>query len=333
MDPIRLGIVGPGLIWENVHRPILEEMRERYDIVAFSATSDKSRRKVAADYPQAPFFTDYRALAQHEGIDAVVVLTPIPLNAPVATAALEAGKAVFLEKPMAHGLAQGEALVALAERVARPVFVLEQVGYRAANDTLRRLIAEGAIGQVLQYERVLHSLLDAGQHSVHGYGTTAWRIHPEFPLGTLFDGGHHQIAALARMFGAPEGVMARGRTLRPEYGAYDHVLMLFDHADGLQGVFSYSDALGGGHNYFVIRGTEGTTTVERDRALFADREGREWTVNLPDGDSHRTMWRALADSYHTGEPPAYTLEDALRDLRTLDGVHRAILSGERVSLM
>ena len=107
MEPIRLGIVGPGLIWENRHRPTLSKLGDLYKIAAFSATSETSRQKVEHDYPGLAFFKDYRELAAWPEIDAVVVLTPIPLNAPVALAALRAGKSVFLEKPMARTLAEG----------------------------------------------------------------------------------------------------------------------------------------------------------------------------------------------------------------------------------
>ena len=90
MDPIRLGIVGPGLIWENAHRPVLDAMVDRIVPVAFSATRDASRQKVARDYPHARYYSDYRELVAQPDLDAVLVMTPIALNYPVGMAALEA---------------------------------------------------------------------------------------------------------------------------------------------------------------------------------------------------------------------------------------------------
>jgi hypothetical protein len=81
----------------------------------------------------------------------------------------------------------------------------------------------------------MHLLLDADQNDAGGYGKMSWRRMPDFPLGTLFDGGHHQIAMLSTLFGAPQWVFASGVSLRPEFGEFDHVLMQFGYAGHLRG--------------------------------------------------------------------------------------------------
>jgi predicted dehydrogenase len=102
MKPMRLGIIGPGLIWQFKHRPVLSKLNSDFAVAAFCASSDRHKADAARDYPGVPFVTDLDAFVQRDDMDAVVVLTPIPLNGPVALAALKAGKDVFLEKPMAH---------------------------------------------------------------------------------------------------------------------------------------------------------------------------------------------------------------------------------------
>jgi len=180
---------------------------------------------------------------------------------------------------------------------------------------------------------VQHAIYDAARHSTRGYGTTAWRIHPDFPLGTLFDGGHHSIAQLSRLFGRPQAVTASGVQLRPEYGQYDQVLMLFEYASGLRGVFSHSDSLGGGRNYFHVRGKQGVATVERQRVVVTNNEGNEVrTVDLDDADTYGAMWRELVDCVQQGRTPSYTMEDALDDLATLLAVARSVEEGTRVEV-
>jgi scyllo-inositol 2-dehydrogenase (NADP+) len=333
MNHLRLGIVGPGLIWENAHRPVLDRMAGRVSLVAFSATREASRQKVARDYPGAAFFTDYHELVRQPDVDVVVVLTPIPLNAPVALAALQAGKHVMVEKPMARTLNEARALVAAARERNLQLLVLEQFGYRPSVGMLRELLRSGAIGDLIMYDRVSHSMYDAARHSTRGYGTTAWRIHPDFPLGTLFDGGHHSIAQLSRLFGRPQAVTASGVQLRPEYGQYDQVLMLFEYASGLRGVFSHSDSLGGGRNYFHVRGKQGVATVERQRVVVTNNEGNEVrTVDLDDADTYGAMWRELVDCVQQGRSPSYIMEDALDDLATLLAVARSVEEGTRVEV-
>jgi scyllo-inositol 2-dehydrogenase (NADP+) len=334
MEPIRLGIVGPGLIWENAHRPALAPLVPgTYSLRAFSGRSQASRDKIARDYPDAAFHHDYHDLVARDDVDAVVVLTPIALNARVAMAALAAGKDVYLEKPMAASLAEGLELAARAEEAGRHVFILEQSAYRAAYRVARERIQAGDIGVPLAYERASHGLFDAGAHSVRGYGRTAWRQQPDFPLGTLFDGGHHQLAAIAEMLGAPTAVVAHGHNLRPDYGEYDVVLMLFEHPGALRGMFSYSDYLGGERNYMLIRGTEGLLAFDRRRLTLSDREGHERPIDVPEENTHRRMWRDIAactrdlDDSGRSDVCCYGIAEGLRELRTLEAVDRSAHSG------
>lgn len=330
--PIRLGIVGPGLIWDKAHRPVLEELSDLYRISAFSATSQRSREKVAREYPGAPFFADYHDLVRSPDIDAVVVLTPIPLNAPVGMAALEAGKHVFLEKPMGTSLREGEELARVARGSGRRLFVLEQDGYRAVWARMHEVISSGDLGELVMYDRVSHGVFDAGAHANAGYGHTTWRRHPEFPLGTLWDGGHHEIAALARLFGPPAAVTAHGYRARAEFGEYDQVLMLFEYPGTLRGVFSHSSYLGGGRNYMNVRGSEGLVFRERGRLVVRSRVGDERAIPLPDDNPHLTMWRDLVTALVEGTEPPYTIDDGLRELRTLDAIARSAHEGRRVTL-
>ncbi len=332
MEPIRLGIVGPGLIWENRHRPTLSKLGDLFRIAAFSASSEASRLKVERDYPGLSFFRDYHELAAWPGIDALVVLTPIPLNAPVALAALRAGKDVFLEKPMARTLDEGQEVVRAARETGRRVLILEQSGYRNQARLLRAALQAGELGDLVMYERVAHSRYDAGRHSVRGYGTTAWRISPQFPLGTLFDGGHHVMADLSTVFGVPQAVTAYGRNLRPEYGDYDHVLMMFEYASGLHGVLSHSDYMGGDQNRYIVRGSRGLVVVERERLTIEGIEGDRRMVDVPAEDVYVEMWTAMAAALQRGEEPPYTLEHGWQELKTLLAVARSIEEGRKVAL-
>ena len=137
MEPIRLGIVGPGLIWENAHRPALESLEPgTYALRAFSGRSEESRAKVARDYPGAAFFHDYHDLVAQDDVDAVVVLAH-RLNAPWRwPPSRRAGR--LPGKPMASSL-EGCASP-LAEESNHQVYILEQSAYRAVYDAARERI-------------------------------------------------------------------------------------------------------------------------------------------------------------------------------------------------
>jgi len=324
MSKIRIGVVGPGLIWARSHKPELDRLREHVVVTAFSASSEKTRRQVEQSHPGVPFYPDYHELVASPEVDWVLVLTPIALNAPVATAALQAGKDVFLEKPMARTAAEGEGLVRLANETRRRLYVLEQAVYPGYLDTVEEIIRSGEIGEVLMYDVVAHEFFDATPaHSVGGYGATDWRIHPDFPLGPLFDGGHHPIARISRLFGRPAAVHASGRQTRSTYGEFDHVLVLFTYDGGIRGSFSHSTVLSERRNYFHIRGTRGILSIEKTQIVIDHNDGDRRTIDLPQETAHEAMWRALVGAIAEGRDPYYTKERAFQDLSILFAIERS----------
>jgi predicted dehydrogenase len=331
MDQIRIGVVGPGLIWKRAHKPALDLVGEQAAVTAFSASSERTRQEVAQAYPGVPFYFDYRDLVTSPEVNWVLVLTPIALNAPVALAALRAGKDVLMEKPMARTLEEGESLLRLANETCQRLYVLEQAVYPSYLDTVEALIHSGEVGDLLAYDVVQHELFDATpEHSVGGYGATAWRIQPDFPLGTLFDGGHHPIARLSRLFGRPEAVYASGHKVRPTYGEFDHVLMLFEYESGVQGSFSYSTVLSERRNYLHIRGTQGILSIERSRLVVDHNDGDQRTIAFTREPAYAAMWRAILSAIAEGREPYYTKERAFQDLSILFAIHRSTQSGAKV---
>lgn len=123
---LRLGIVGLGLIWENIHMPILMDMKEQFEIKAFCVHNEKKIPLWQQRLPGAAAYTDYRRMVQDSSVDAVVVTTPLEMNAEVTLAALEAGKDVFCEKPMAVHVDVADRIMEMEKQTGKTVYVLEQ---------------------------------------------------------------------------------------------------------------------------------------------------------------------------------------------------------------
>lgn len=332
MRPIRLGVIGAGLIWIRTHKSILATLQDAFVPIAFADVSEQRRAAAAQEYPDAVVFEDYHSLLALPEVEAVLILTPIALNAPVARAALLAGKHVIMEKPIARSVAEGAELVATARRAGRRLFVTEQLAYRHAEDALAGIIAAGAIGELVLWDRVQHLEADTAQGPLR-YDSTPWRKQADFPLGTMFDGGIHLIASLSKVFGVPETVAATGRRLRPEYGAYDHVAALFQYTEGVTGMLSYSNYLPAAHNYFHVYGTTGVMVVERERIVVKTPDQAERVVELPVENAYVTMWHALLRAFREERDPFYTPERALHDVAILEAVDQAIKTGGRVPVV
>ncbi|HEX5689351.1 MAG TPA: Gfo/Idh/MocA family oxidoreductase [Roseiflexaceae bacterium] len=331
MQPIRLGVIGAGLIWQRAHKNILETLTDTFQPIAFCDLSEERRAAAAQAFPNATVLNDADALLALPDVDAVLVLTPLALNAPTARAALIAGKDVIMEKPIARSVAEGQELADTARRQGKRLVVTEQMGYRQAEDTLAELLGGGAIGDVVLWERVQHLEADSAKGALR-YDTTPWRKQADFPLGTMFDGGIHLIAGLTKVFGTPQNVAASGRKLRQEYGEYDHIAALFEYANGARGMLSYSNYLLPVQNHFHIYGTAGMLTVERDRIVVAVPDQPDRIVETPVEHAYAVMWQAIAAAFRERHMPFYTPEKALQDVAILEAVDQAIKTGGRASV-
>jgi predicted dehydrogenase len=326
MKPIRLGVIGLGLIWLREHLPSLKAIPEAFTPTVLADVSAERREQAARDYPNAQVVADYHDVINSPNVDAVLVLTPIHLNAPVAMEALAAGKDVIMEKPIARSVAEGRELIAAARKAGKRLYVTEQAAYRNAAAILGDVVRSGEIGDLILWNRIQHLEADTASGPM-SYASTNWRKEANFPLGTLFDGGIHVIANLTKTFGAPVAVSATGRKWRPQYGEYDQVAMTFRYADQLTGILSHSNCLPAVENHYHIHGTQGVVVVHGDK-LVIEKPGQEpTTMTFPDEYDRSNMWQAFSTAFQGGEEPFYSAERALQDVAILEAVDRAIKSG------
>jgi scyllo-inositol 2-dehydrogenase (NADP+) len=324
MKRVRLGIIGPGIIWDRVHKPVLKKLSDKFEIAAFCATSDKSRGKIFMEYPDLPFFKDYNELLKSSFIDTAVVLTPLSMNSQVAFAALDSGKDVIMEKPMAVSYSSGLELLKKEEKSGKRVFILEQNAYLKQVDEFLKIISLGKIGDLVTYEKLYHGFIHTSTEKEEDYGNTKWRINPDFPLGTLFDSGIHEIAMLSKIFGNPESAFSTGNKFRQEYGEYDFVLSIFEYSNKAKGAFSHSFFLGDSRNYFNVRGTEGIAYFDNDSITTELKNGYKEIVPVNDDDVHERMWSLFADCFEQNSLPYYTTKVSLGDLKTLEAIGKSL---------
>ncbi|MBD0378952.1 Gfo/Idh/MocA family protein [Paenibacillus sedimenti] len=145
----RIGIIGCGGIANGKHMPSLKklanvQMAAFCDIVAERAT------KAADEYgdEDAKVYADYRELLQDPTLDIVHVCTPNDSHAVIAIAALEAGKHVMCEKPMAKTAADAKRMVEAAKRSGKKLTVGYNNRYRADSWHLKELCEQGELGDI-----------------------------------------------------------------------------------------------------------------------------------------------------------------------------------------
>lgn len=149
---VRLGVIGAGAFARAVHLPNLKRLEEKFAVVGI-ANRTGVQAQAAAREIGAPFYTtDYHELLERPDIDAVLIATRHDQHATLAAEALRAGKAVFLEKPVAINQTQLDELLAQVETAGLPFLV----GFNRRFSTAQRFLAErltqrGTHGAVISY--------------------------------------------------------------------------------------------------------------------------------------------------------------------------------------
>ncbi|MCS7024736.1 MAG: Gfo/Idh/MocA family oxidoreductase [Bryobacteraceae bacterium] len=147
MGKIRTAIIGTGFMGK-VHAEGIRRV-PNVELVAVAGSSE-ARAKAFADAIGVERSTgDYRTLLSDESIHAVHVLTPNALHCEMSVAALEAGKAVLCEKPMAMTPAESEKMVEVAEKTGLPNCIQHNLRYYPVVQHIRQMIAAGELGEVL----------------------------------------------------------------------------------------------------------------------------------------------------------------------------------------
>jgi predicted dehydrogenase len=143
---LRLGVIGTGAISQVVHVPIFAE-REDVELIAL-ADADTHKAQAMSQRFGVPMVLEADELIRHPDLQAVVICTPNSLHEEMAIAALEAGKDVFVERPLATTSEGAQRVLDVAERTGRLLVVGMPHRFRPGVVALRSYIAGGELGDV-----------------------------------------------------------------------------------------------------------------------------------------------------------------------------------------
>jgi predicted dehydrogenase len=145
----KIGIIGCGGIANGKHMPSLAK-QPNAQMVAFCDIVEERAKEAAAKYgtPDAKVYTDYLELLKDKSIDIVHVCTPNDAHADISIAALESGKHVMCEKPMAKTAADARRMVEAARKTGKKLSIGYQNRYRPDSQYLKKICEEGALGEI-----------------------------------------------------------------------------------------------------------------------------------------------------------------------------------------
>ena len=149
MEKVRIGIIGCGGIAHGKHLPSLAKVPEA-EMVAFCDIVEERAVKAAKEdgTPDAKCYTDYKELLARKDIDVVHVLTPNRQHSFITVDALEAGKHVMCEKPMAINSAEAKKMLDAAKRTGKKLTIGYQNRFKQDTMYLKKMVENGDLGEI-----------------------------------------------------------------------------------------------------------------------------------------------------------------------------------------
>ena len=184
---IKIGIIGCGGIANNKHMPALAKV-ETVEMVAFcdiiEERASKAREEFGTD--AANVYTDYEELLKNEEIDVIHVCTPNISHAEISIAAMESGKHVMCEKPMAKTSEEAEAMIAAMNRTGKKLTIGYQNRFRKDSSYLHKICEKGELGEIY----------NAKAHAIRRRAVPTWGVFLDEEAqggGPLIDIGTHAL--------------------------------------------------------------------------------------------------------------------------------------------
>lgn len=199
MDKIRIGIIGNGIIANN-HLAEYSKMPD-VEIIALCDIDEKQMNSTGDQYGVANRYVSIRKLLERDDIQAVDVCLHNNLHTPVVIAALEAGKDVYCEKPMAGSYMDALHMVQAMEQTGRKLHIQLAFIYGKEAKAAKRLIDAGRLGQI--YHMRSYGWRRRGRPYVDGYATKEFVNSATSAGGALFDMGVYHISQLLYFSGLP----------------------------------------------------------------------------------------------------------------------------------
>lgn len=209
-DTIKLGIIGVGQIGKS-HLSRYRDIPGA-EIIAVADIDEDEANRVAKEHNIPSVFTKFRDLLKIEEIQAVDVCLHNNFHAPVTIAALEAGKDVYCEKPMAGAYADALAMKETAERLGRRLAIQLSTLFSKETRAAKKLIDDGHLGD-LYYARS-YGFRRRGRCFVDGYGTPTFVQKENSAGGALYDMGVYHIARIMYLLGNPAVKTITGQTFQ-----------------------------------------------------------------------------------------------------------------------
>ncbi|MGM0865463.1 MAG: Gfo/Idh/MocA family protein [Bacillota bacterium] len=208
MKKIRIGIIGVGIIGKT-HLDNYAKL-DGAEVVAICDLNENELKQVAERYCIPHTYTDYSEMLKRDDLDAVDVCLHNNLHAPITIEALQAGKHVYCEKPIAGSYLDGKRMVDTAKEYGKKLHIQLSFLYSKETKAAKTLIDDGKLGNL--YHARSTGFRRRGRPFVDGYGTKEFLQKKVASGGALFDMGVYRISQILYLMNMPKVNTITGKT-------------------------------------------------------------------------------------------------------------------------
>jgi predicted dehydrogenase len=324
--PLRLTFLGCGFI-TDVHSRHLRALGS--SVVASYASRELARAEAyCRRFGGAAAYGAYAEAIDDPNVEAVVIAVPPRFHRELALCALAAGKHVLVEKPAFPNMADYETVRDARARAGRVVMVGENDDYKPLAVTLRRLLAEGVIGDMVfaYFTTIVKRLKTADD----------WRNDLTMAGGdAFFEEGIHWL----HLAGSLGPAISRIQAFRPKSSDSGpdrrpkSLMVAFQYDNSAAGALYYSrevPSLLRGLRLSKLFGRDGVITFESNGAFVIVR-GKSWprliVPGIRDIRGYRAMYRDFVAAIQEGRAPRMSLERAMEDQRLMERIYASLEDG------
>ncbi|RJL34103.1 Gfo/Idh/MocA family oxidoreductase [Bailinhaonella thermotolerans] len=348
-EPLRVGLIGYGTAGEFFHAPLIATTPGMVLDTVVTGNEER-RRRILAAHPGARVVPEAERLWDSDGpVDLVVVAAPNRAHVPLARAALEAGRPVVVDKPIAPTAAEAAELDALARERGLLLNVFQNRRWDGDFRTLRDLAGSGELGEVRRFESRFERWRPAPK--------PGWREQgdPAQAGGVLYDLGSHLVDQALVLLGPAAAVYAERDHRRPGVKTDDDVFIALHHENGARSHLWASAVAGQLGPRFRVLGSESAYVKHRMDPQEAELRaggrpgGPGWGAEPRDrwgllgaGDDvkpvetlpgdYPAFYRGVARALREGGPGPVPAADAVRVMEVLDAARESAAAGTVVTL-
>jgi len=321
-DKTSWAIIGAGDVAEVKSGPAFRKA-EGSELKAVMRRNPEKAADFARRHGVPSWYSSVDEVLDREDINSIYIATPPSSHKEVALRALNAGKDVYLEKPVCRTEAEARELIPALERSGRKLVVAHYRRALGAFMKVRELLDTRRIGDIRFVN--IRICQPAGSDLIAATQDN-WRVNPEISGGGLFhDIAPHQIDLMLHWFGPVKEVSGRACNRANLNQADDFVAahILFDSGIPLEGIWSFSiDDKVNGCELCEIYGSEGKISFSfyGDRVIL-NRQGREEVFSFMNPENIQLPMIQRTVDYFLGKGPnPCSLQEGLECMRILDGV-------------